>query len=400
MGRRRILSYTLSVIRASARLARACAIGYDFCHMTLRQLAAEPPAIPTRTSWYLADLAEARGKQELFTRQSPQKLRALREHALIESAVSSNRIEGVEVDKSRIGTLIFGRPALRDRDEEEVRGYRDALKLIHERGAKLPISETTIKKLHKLCRGEIWDAGTYKEKDVDIIQKYADGRSRVRFKTVPAKQTPKAMAGMIELWNRGVREKWVHPLVLAAALNLDFLCIHPFRDGNGRVSRLLFLLSCYHCGIEAGRYISLERIIEENKERYYEVLEQSSQRWHDGKHDAWPAVNFLLFILAQACKEFEQRVGEIRSVPGEKTALVITAVQSWSGSFSIADLQNACPGVSVDMVRHVLKQLRSEKKVRCLGRGRTSRWERIGNQVIGMQSGNKSGNARCRRTTS
>jgi Fic family protein len=132
--------------------------------MTLRQLAAEPPSIPTRTSWYLADLAEARGKQELFTRQSPQKLKVLREHALVESAISSNRIEGVEVDKSRVGTLIFGKPVLRDRDEEEVRGYRNALELIHERGATLPISEATIKRLHKLCRSNIWDAGHYKEK--------------------------------------------------------------------------------------------------------------------------------------------------------------------------------------------------------------------------------------------
>ncbi len=156
--------------------------------MTLRQLATEPPTIPTRTSWYLADLAEARGKQELYTRQSPQKLKVLREHALIESAVSSNRIEGVEVDQSRIATLIFGKPALRDRDEEEVRGYRDALTVIHESGAKLPISEATIQRLHKLCRGQTWDAGAYKEKDVDIIQKYANGRSRVRFKTVLAKQ--------------------------------------------------------------------------------------------------------------------------------------------------------------------------------------------------------------------
>ena len=147
--------------------------------MTLRQLAAEPLTLPTRTTWYLTDLAEARGKQELFTRQSPQKLKVLREHALIESAISSNRIEGVEVDKSRVGTLVFGKPALRDRDEEEVRGYRDALKLIHESGAKLPINEGTIKRLHQLCRGEIWDAGAYKEKNVDIIQTYADGRSQI-----------------------------------------------------------------------------------------------------------------------------------------------------------------------------------------------------------------------------
>ncbi len=343
--------------------------------MTLRQLAAEPPTLPTRTAWYLADLGEARGKQELFTHQSPQKLKLLREGALIESAISSNRIEGVEVDKSRIGTLMFGKPTLRNRDEEEVRGYRDALKLIHESGAKLPISEATIKKLHQLCRGEIWDAGTYKGKDVDIIQTYADGRSRVRFNTVPAKQTPKAMAEMIELWQHGVREKWVHPLVLAAALNLDFLCIHPFRDGNGRASRLLFLLACYHCGIEAGRYISLERIIEDNKERYYEVLEQSSQRWHEGKHDPWPAMNFLLFVLTQACKEFEQRVGQLKSPRGEKTALVEEAIAQQTARFSLSDLQSLCPGVSVDLIRSVLKRLKGVS-IECLGRGHTATWRK------------------------
>lgn len=344
--------------------------------ITLRQLAAEPPTLPTRTTWYLTDLAEARGKQELFIHQSPQKLKALREHALIESAISSNRIEGVEVDKSRVGTLIFGKPALRDRDEEEVRGYRDALRLIHESGAKLPISEATIKRLHKLCRGEIWDAGQYKEKDVDIIQTFADGRSRVRFKTLPAKQTPAAMAEMVELWERGLREKWVHPLVLTVALNLDFLCIHPFRDGNGRVSRLLFLLACYHCGIEAGRYISLERLIEQSKERYYEVLEQSSQRWHEGEHDPWPTMNFLLFILTQACKEFEQRVGQLKSPRGEKTGLIEAAIARHAGDFSVSDLQNECPGVGVDLIRQVLKRQKGASHLVCLGRGPAAKWRK------------------------
>jgi Fic family protein len=344
--------------------------------MTLRQLAAEPPTLPTRAAWYLTDLAEARGKQELFTRQPPQKLKALREHALIESAISSNRIEGVEVDKSRVGTLMFGKPALRDRDEEEVRGYRDALKLIHESGARLPISEATIKRLHKLCRGEIWDAGKYKEKDVDIIQTYDDGRSRVRFKTVPAKKTPKAIAEMVRLWQDGVRDKWVPPVILAAALNLDFLCIHPFRDGNGRVSRLLFLLAAYHCGIEAGRYISLERIIEENKERYYEVLEQSSQGWHEGKHDPWPTTGFLLFILTQACKEFEQRVGKLKAPRGEKTALIEAAIARQPGDFSFSDLQNECLGVGVDLIRQVLKRQKKVARLTCLGRGPAAKWRK------------------------
>jgi Fic family protein len=347
--------------------------------MTLRQLAAEPPTIPTRTSWYLADLAEARGKQELFTRQSPQKLKVLREHALIESAVSSNRIEGVEVDKSRVGTLIFGRPTLRDRDEEEVRGYRDALKLIHESGATLSISEATIKRLHKLCRGDIWDAGKYKDKDVDIIQTYVDGRSRVRFKTVAAKQTPKFMGEMVELWERGLREKWVHPLLLLSALNLDFLCIHPFRDGNGRASRLLLLQSLYHCGFEVGRYISLERLIEENKERYYETLEQSSARWHDGQHDPWPYLNYLLYILTQACKEFERRVGQLKSPRGEKTEAVLAAIDRQVSTFRVADLQAECPGVGLDLIRQILARRQKAGKIRSLGTGRSAKWEKITN---------------------
>ena len=184
---------------------------------------------------------------------------------------------------------------------------------------------------------------------------------------------------MIELWQRGMKEKWLPPLALAAALNLDFLCIHPFRDGNGRVSRLLFLLACYHCGIEAGRYISLERLIEQNKERYYEVLEQSSQRWHEGKHDPWPTMNFLLFILTQACKEFEQRVGQLKSPRGEKTEAVLAAIDRQISTFRVADLQAECPGVGLDLIRRILARLQKEKKIKALGTGRSAKWEKLGN---------------------
>ncbi len=212
---------------------------------------------------------------------------------------------------------------------------------------------------------------------MDIIQTYSDGRSRVRFKTVKPEQTPKAMAEMIEIWQRGLRENWIPSFLLAAALNLDFLCIHPFRDGNGRVSRLLFLLACYHCGLEVGRYISLERLIEQNKERYYEVLEQSSNRWHEGKHDPWPTINFLLYILTQACKEFEQRVGELKSPRGEKTAMVLAAIDRQVGSFRVSDLQIECPGVSLDLIRLLLNRLSKEGRVKALGTGRSARWEKI-----------------------
>jgi Fic family protein len=357
--------------------------------MSLQQLALKPEKIPAATAWYIADLAEARGKQELFTKQAPQKLKVLREHALIESAVSSNRIEGVKIDEKRIASVIFGRSLLRDRDEEEVRGYRDALNLIHQRGSELSISEETIRKLHGLCKGGVGDAGRYKEKDRDIIEKYPDGRERIRFRTVPAARTPEFMRTLTEMWAISLTERWVHPLILLAASNLDFLCIHPFRDGNGRVSRLVLLLQCYHLGYEAGRYISLERIIEENKDRYYETLEQSSQGWHEGKHDPWPYVNYVLYILKSAHREFEERMGQLQSPRGTKTELIAGAIQRFQGEFTLSDLERLCPAVSRDMIRKVLRDLQKANEIECLGRGPGARWRK---RVILLKEGKKKGN--------
>jgi len=349
--------------------------------MTLRQFSSKPETVPATTSWYLADLGEACGKQELFTKQAPQKLKALREHALIESAVSSNRIEGVTVDHDRIRTIVFGKSHLRDRDEEEVRGYRNALKLIHEQAEELPVSEDNILRLHKLTKGDIWDAGKYKEKAGDIIEKYPDGTSRVRFKTVHPDKTPLYMSELIDLWNQCLRERWVHPLIAMAAFNLDFLCIHPFRDGNGRVSRLLLLLQCYHLGYEAGRYISIERIIEQSKDRYYETLEQSSQDWHEGKNDPWPYINYVLYTLKTAHHEFEERVGQFKSPKGAKTELIKSAINSFPGEFALSDLERACPGVSRDMIRRVLRELQGLREVECLGRGPGALWRKRDNTL-------------------
>lgn len=344
--------------------------------MTLCQFAEQPPTIPAVTSWYLADVAQGLGKQELFTKQAPQKLKALREHALIESAVSSNRIEGVEVDQKRVATIVFGKAALRDRDEEEVRGYRDALNLIHTQGAKLPISEETIRKLHSLSRGGIGDAGEFKQTENDIIEVFPDGRREVRFRTVRASDVPAFMAEMIDRWQAVLAQRTVHPLIALGACDLDFLCIHPFRDGNGWASRLLFLLLCYHQGLEVGRYISLERLIEQNKDRYYDTLKLSSDGWHQGKHNPWHYISFLLYTLIDAYKEFERRVGDMKAPRGEKQGLVMNAIARAAGSFNIADLQRECPGVSVDMIRHVLKRLRDKGQVECLGRGRNAIWKK------------------------
>src|SRR5262249_54198998 len=243
--------------------------------------------------------------------------------------------------------------------------------------AKLPISEDTIRKLHALSRGGIGDAGEYKQTNSDILEVFPDGRREVRFRTVRASDTPAFMGELVQRWHAILKERTVHPLIALAAFNLDFLCIHPFRDGNGRVSRLLFLLQSYQQGLEVGRYISLERLIEQNKERYYETLKLSSQDWHEGKHSPWHYVNFLLYSLLDAYKEFEQRVGETASPKGAKTELVIQAVRAQPDEFRLTDIERACPGVGRDWIRALLADLKQKGEVTCRGRGPTARWRAV-----------------------
>ena len=242
----------------------------------------------------------------------------------------------------------------------------------------LPVSEETVLRLHAMISGQIWDAGCYKTTNSEIVQTYPNGRTRVRFRTVRARQTPAAVRRTLSLWDECLKERWVHPLVALAGFNFDFLCIHPFRDGNGRVSRLLLLLQLYHLGHEVGRYISLERLIEENKERYYETLEASSQDWHDGRHDPWPYINFVLYVLKLAYRELEDRASQIKTARGAKTQLVLSAVEGFPGSFAMRDLQKACPNVSREMIRRVLRQLRRSAKVKCVGRGPGALWRKEG----------------------
>lgn len=341
---------------------------------TLLLFEQQAPQIPIATVWLLSDLAEFKGKQELFARQSPQKLERLREHALIESAVASNRIEGIEIERTRIGTVVFGNGGLRDRNEEEVRGYQDALSWIHEYHEETALTVETMLKLHHMARPGGWDSGLLKEKDGEIIEKQPDGRVSVRFRPLSARETPDALHGLCELWDSLLRNAEVPPLVLWAASNLDFLCIHPFRDGNGRVARLLLLLQLYRLGFHAGRFISLERIIEQSKDRYYDTLQISSQSWRDGNHDPWPYINYLLNILRMLYAEFAQRFDDARPVRGEKTETIRVAIKRFVVPFHISELQRDCPGVSLDLIRKALKDLRASGEVECIGRGKHARW--------------------------
>ena len=198
--------------------------------MTLGRFAKEIGTIPTAISLYLSELGEALGKQELFTRQSPQKLKVLREHALIESVVSSNRIEGIEIERSRIGTVLFGKLLFRDRNEEELSGYREALSWIHQDAQVIPVSIETIRELHRLTRGGVGDAGEFKVRDGDIIEKYPNGKERVRFRAVPAGESPAAVEELVGLWRSCVDERWVHPLIGLGRLQPGFP-LHPPLQG-------------------------------------------------------------------------------------------------------------------------------------------------------------------------
>ena len=351
---------------------------------TLGRLLAGVDQLPMAVAWHASSLAEFRGRQELFTRQSPQRLKALRENAIIESAIASNRIEGVEIDRDRVRPVLIDGAAFRDRDEEEVKGYQEALRLIHDKGPALPMTEATIQQLHKLCRGEIWDAGVYKAQDIDIIERYADGTSRVRFRTVPATETPAAMTALCTSWHDAMQSDMLRGPVALAAFNLDFLCVHPFRDGNGRVSRLLLLLGAYHLGFEVGRYVSLERLIEESKADYYETLRQSSQGWHEGQEDAWKYIAYVLSTLKTAYLKFEDRLATVEEPRGAKTMTVEEAIVAKAGQFTVQDLEVACPGVSRDTIRAILKRMRKDKKVECLSRGGAGAlWRKTGNDRTG-----------------
>jgi Fic family protein len=338
-------------------------------------------ALPTGTVWLIADTAEAKGRQQLYSKQAPQLLKALREMALIQSVESSNRIEGVTVAPERLLPLVVGNAKPRDRSEQEIRGYRRALNLIHSDYAKLEVTPEFLQSLHATTQEGASDAGKWKEKENEIIEFRENVPPTIRFRPVSVAETPAAIEELCLSYRAVLNQREVQPFVAVAALVFDFLCIHPFRDGNGRISRLLTLLGLYQDGFEVGRFISLERLVEESRDDYYEALRKSSEGWHEGKHDLIPWLNYFLSVLRRAYREFERRAGEVKSPRGAKTVLVQTAVDAFPGDFTLADLERACPGVSRDMVRRVLRQLQKRGHVACLGRGPSARWRRKGNTL-------------------
>lgn len=326
----------------------------------------------------VAGLGEFRGRQELFRQQAPEALEALRRVALVESTESSNRIEGVVLPRERVEALVLRPAAPSNRTEEEVAGYRDALNLIHESATEMDFSVNVVIQLHTLLYRHMQEqGGRWKNAPNDIVERAEDGSiHRVRFTPVTPVATPQAMHDLTAEYRQALNDGR-EPLLIVPLAILDFLCIHPYRDGNGRMSRLLTLMLLYQAGFIVGRYVSIERIIEESKETYYEALERSSKGWHDGSHDPLPWMRYFWGVLTAACKEFEQRVGEIRDAPGAKTSLIEQAVRRRFKPFALVEIEAECPGVSRDMVRHVLRKMRDRGEVRSTGRGRAAKWARV-----------------------
>ena len=324
----------------------------------------------------VARLEYMRGQQDLFKTQAPELLKELQTIASIESTESSTRLEGATAPRERITELMLKDPTPQDRSEAEIAGYRDALRLIHENAPHMPFSENVTKQIHQTLYGYLpQPGGSYKATQNDIVERDVRGDIlRVRFRPSSPVQTPGAMLGLIERYQSAVDRGTVQPLILVALAVLDFLCIHPFSDGNGRTARLLTLLLLYHHGFEVGRYISLERVIEESREGYYDTLEASSQGWHDGEHDALPWLEYFLGVLTKACSEFEERVATIRGSHGTKTDMVRAAVERRNGPFKISDIDRELPNVSRDHIRNVLNGLREEGLLQLEGTGRGSRY--------------------------
>ncbi len=316
----------------------------------------------------------------MFRRKHPAGLETLRAVALIQSAEASNAIENIRAPRKRIEALMADTTTPQTRSEQEIAGYRYVLDQIHANGANIPFEPRFVEQLHGYMARFTGDrtAGTWKGLDNRVEEHRPDGTVIERFRPVSAADTPRAMEHLHAGFSRAIRETQYAPLLLAAAYVLDFLVIHPFRDGNGRMARLCTVWLLYICGHEVGRYISVEKFIEESKETYYESLQRSTVGWHDGTHDVGPWTDYFLGVLIAAYQAFENRTGLV-SGRGSKRELITTFIRSsLSDEFTMADIRDASPGVSDAYRSKVLAELKADRVIEPIGRGRGARWRRLG----------------------
>lgn len=326
----------------------------------------------------IAKISEYKGMQNLYKKQSPQMLKTLLQIATIQSTESSNRIEGIIVPHERIVSLVSKNNKPKNISEEEILGYKYVLNLIYKNHKHIPFKINIILQFHKdLYKYTTINGGKWKAVDNKIEEILPNGKRKIRFEPISAFQTIDAMNTLHERFNQLWEMEKFHKLLLIATYILDFLCIHPFLDGNGRMSRLITLMLLYHCGYFVGKYISLEKIIEDTKEEYYSALKKSSDQWHQGKHNLYPWWEYFLIVILEGYKLFKERFGYISKSKGLKTDLILKSIENFKGEFTIQEIREECPTVGIDLIRKTLAKLKNQKKIICIGKGPKAKWNKI-----------------------
>ena len=331
---------------------------------------------------YLFQVHEQKGRQDQFSQAQKDVLSELVDLAMIQSTEASNRIEGIITTDDRLKKLVRNKTTPKNRSEREIAGYRDVLSTIHKDYEYIPLRPGMILQLHrdlyKFSGAAI--GGSFKNSDNVIAETLPDGTKRVRFEPVPAWETPEAMDALCAEFNSVRSDPELDPLLLIPLFILDFLCVHPFNDGNGRMSRLLTLLLLYRAGYFIGKYISLEKLIADSKETYYETLQESSAGWNERENDPLPFVRYLLGVILAAYREFAARADLLITKGLSKPGRVREIIRNTTGTITKKEIMAQCPDVSQKTVERALKELLDSGVIIKIGGGRytsyTWNWER------------------------
>ena len=326
----------------------------------------------------IAAIYKEAGKQEMYLKQRQEELEKLVEIAKVQSTEASNAIEGIVTTSTRIRQLVEEKTAPRNRDEQEIAGYRDALNIIHENFDAIPITRNYILQLHKVLYSHMNNpmAGQTKSVQNYISATDPDGHTETLFTPLAPFETPEALDRICDEYNRVIGNMEAEPLIVIPIFIHDFLCIHPFNDGNGRMSRLLTTLLLYRNGFYVGKYISLEAKIAKNKDLYYAALRQAQEGWHEGTEDAVPFIKYLLGIILSAYRDFEDRFSLVEQ---KKPALetVRQATLNKIGRFSKQDIRELCPALSVSSIEGALRKLVASGELKREGNGKNTCYYRL-----------------------
>lgn len=326
----------------------------------------------------IAAIYKEAGKQELYLKQRPEELEKLVEIAKIQSTEASNAIEGIVTTSTRIRQLVGEKTTPRNRDEQEIAGYRDALNIIHENFDAIPITQNYILQLHKVMYSHMNNpmAGRTKSVQNYISATYPDGHVETLFTPLAPFETPDALNKICDEYNRVIGNMEVEPLIAIPIFIHDFLCIHPFNDGNGRMSRLLTTLLLYRNGFYVGKYISLEAKIAKNKDLYYDALQQAQIGWHEGAEDAVPFIKYLLGTILSAYRDFEDRFSLVeKKLPAIE--MVRQASMNKLGRFTKQDIRELCPSLSVSAVEGALRKMVEAGEIKREGSGKNTCYCRL-----------------------